>query len=355
MRRSSGTVRAVLLVCAAVGAMAVGSRAEEADHLGYYILEDEVLFVFDASSYEFVSRSDTGAWVDMTSVMPSEGSVVAVAGDFNGWSTVEWEMERQDPGVYELRRPMSDFEGRGAWPFKFVIDDIYWVEPPPTAVNVVPTGLGNKGYNLLLVLDESAMPQGAGEPGAPETTGPAGVPPEMPAPPEPIDSELLGSLVPPAEFLGAACVLKPIDKAIGAPIPVSSNPMITADLRVVGFVSMFVMPPTPEEEATWEAETLDEGGSGFMERMEAVMRERTANVRAALVAVFESPHGAETGVLALEFIEPLTEDRQAELAIDGPGGSVVVSESVAAAVWSDDREPACYDAVLAYVKGALSE
>lgn len=182
---------------------------------------------------------------------------------------------------------------------------------------------------------------------------------ETPAPelPAPIDSPLLQSLLPAAEALDGACALKSLDSAVGAtPIPVSANPMITGDRRVVGFVSVFVMPPTEEEEASWEAETSAEDSTDFLGRVERIMEQRIANVRAALVVIYESvPGGAETGIFALEFIEPLTEERQRSLAVEGPGGAILTGDHVAAAVWTDSRERGCLDAVRAHLASVLGD
>lgn len=171
-----------------------------------------------------------------------------------------------------------------------------------------------------------------------------------------IDSPLLERLTVPVLQLPEGCALKPIDDVAGAaPIPIDSNPMITSDLRVIGFASVFVMPPTPEDEAAWEAETsmLREGDE--MERFEAIMAERTSGVRAAYIAIYESARGAETGVFALEFSEPLSQERREELAVEGPTGAVLAGEWVAAVVWTDDPAHACLDAVREHAAAVLGE
>jgi hypothetical protein len=129
--------------------------------------------------------------------------------------------------------------------------------------------------------------------------------------------------------------------------------MITSDRRVIGFVSLFVMPPTPEDEAAWEAEMSTAAPDVEMKRFEELLAERTSMVRAAYVAIYESARGAETGVFALEFTEPLSEERREALSVEGPGGVVVASDRVAAAVWTDDPAHACLDAVRAYVEEVL--
>jgi hypothetical protein len=369
MRRSSGEppIRLMLvwIVCAAAlsavslaAATAPGATAEGDAPIGYRVEGGAVVFTFDPASYDFATRGDTGGRVDLANVAIGAAGTVAVAGEFNGWSTDAWPMEVGQGGVYELRRPVEEFAGRDSWPFKFVIDDLLWVEPPSTAPNVVPTGLGNNSLNLLLVLQRS-MPPRAEPPGPPGGEPPAQPPPEPVGSPAPErgDSPLLERLTPPPETLAGSCTLKRMEDAVGAmPIRVTSNPMITSDRRVIGFLSVFVMPPTPEEEARWEAQVADTTSGGRMKSVEELMEERTANVRAAYVAVYQGETSTdETGVFALEFIDPLSPERQAQLAVEGPGGAVLTSDHVAAAVWSDDRDRSCFDAVLSFVRTALSE
>jgi hypothetical protein len=334
MKRNEGgaLMRVLLMATVLVSLSACAAWAEGDTPVGYRVEGSEVVFEFDAAEYESVSRGDTGDRIPTGQVLLSSSSTVAVAGEFNGWSTDAWVMACWKPGAYELRRPLAEFADRPYWAFKFVIDGNLWVEPPASAPNVVPTGLGNDSHNLVLVASE---------------------PPPLPAP---IESALLESLLLPAEALSGPCALKPLDSAVGAaPIPVASNPMITGDRRVVGFVSVFVMPPTAEEEASWETEAANEEPGEFTKRVEQLMEQRTANVRAALVAVYQGATGAETGVFALEFIEPISPERQAELAVEGPGGAVLTTEHVAAALWTDDRDASCLDDLRSHVEEALAE
>jgi hypothetical protein len=284
---------AALAQPAAVQVEAVGSAAAgEVEPLGYRLEGEEMVFTFDRSRYGVVTRGDNGQRVAMIDIELSERSRVAVAGEFNGWSTDAWMMVLKEPGVYELRRPLEEFGGQGAWAFKFVIDGMLWVEPPSSAPNVKPTGLGGDSFNLLLW---------------PEGSPPVEVEVDVPEVAH-IDSPLLERLTLPESQLPESCSLKPIDHAVGAmPIPVDSNPMITSDRRVIGFVSIFVMPPTPEEQALWEAKVANIAPEEVRERMEELMAERTSSVRAAYVAIYEtSARGPETGVFALEFAEPLS-------------------------------------------------
>ncbi len=320
----------------------IGSAAAgDTGVVGYRLEGEEVVFTFDRSRYGVVTRGDNGQRVAMIDIELCERSGVAVAGEFNGWSTDAWMMKLKEPGVYELRRPLEEFGGQGAWMFKFVIGGMLWVEPPSSARNVKPTGFGNDSFNLLLW---------------PEGSPPVEVDVDAPKLAH-IDSPLLERLTLPGSQLPESCSLKPLDHVVGAtPIPIDSNPMITSDSRVIGFVSVFVMPPTPEEEAVWEAETSMLAPGAVMKRIEELMAERTSSVRAAYVAIYEtSARGPETGVFALEFAEPLTPARREALSVEGPSGVVLASEWVAAVVWTDYHTHACLDAVRAHVESVLEE
>ncbi|MFH1865803.1 MAG: hypothetical protein ABIK85_07960 [Candidatus Eisenbacteria bacterium] len=360
-RRVSIAMAAIVFLLVPLATMAQpGAQAvtDGAGAVGYRLEGEEVAFTFDRSQYEFATRGDSGERVSMADISLDELSEVAVAGEFNGWSTGAWRMELAGPGVYETRRPLEELAERGLWAFKFVIDGMLWVEPPAYAPNIVRTGFSNDSFNLLLMLaepEDGELPASGRVPAPGERESPggkAGVP-ELTR----VDSPLLERLTLSASRLPEGCALKPVDEAMGAaPIPVDSNPMITSDHRVISFVSVFVMPPTPEEEAAWEAETSTLGPGAVMTRIEELMAERTSTVRAAYVAVYESSEsGLETGVFALEFSEPLSPERRKELGIEGPGGAVVAGERVAAAVWTDDPGRLCFDAARAHVESVLGE
>jgi len=356
---------AVLAEPVAVEVETVGSETvEDSGFVGYRIDGEEVVFTFDRGQYEFAARSDNGQYVAMAGIPLGELAGVAVAGEFNGWSTDAWVMEFVEPGIYKLRRPLEQFREYSSWAFKFVIDGMLWAEPSSSVPNIVPTGLGFNNFNLLLVVAEPAAgelpvsgrkptPGGHVTPGAPASPGSRARMPELVH----IDSPLLDRLTLPGSQLPEGCALMPLDHMIGAaPIPVDSNPMITSDRRVIGFVSLFVMPPTPEEEAAWEAEMSMMGPDAEMKRFEELIAERTSTVRAAYVAIYESlEHGAETGVFALEFAEPLSLARREALSTEGAWGVVQASEWVAASVWTDDPVHACLDAVRVYVEEVLGE
>jgi hypothetical protein len=341
-----------------------GQEGHYLGHIGCSVRDSDVVFTFERALYERATRGDTGETVPLSSASFDESSDVAVAGEFNDWSRSAWKMTPLKSGVYSLTVPLSKFEGRDSWLFKFVIDGIYWVEPPANASNAVPTGFGNNSFNLVLQLTEPEQNMAGHlqrEPAACSTSpGKAGTSTGRPSQ-EPVydlaESPLLERLSLPDSEMREGWRFKPIDSAVGAaPIPLVANPMITSDERVIAFVSVFVMPPTPEEEARWEEEMAGVAPEAMEQRIADMMAERTRIAGAAYVGVYEtSAGGPETGVFALEFNEPLSKERRDELRVSGPGGAVIAGEWAAAAVWTDDRDSSCLEVVQAHVESVLGE
>lgn len=83
----------------------VGSlRGMEMDReYGYRLEGDEIVFELDLADCEVITRAD-GRCVERDDVSVES---VAVAGEFDGWSTAAWPMQMIDVGIYELRRPKA--------------------------------------------------------------------------------------------------------------------------------------------------------------------------------------------------------------------------------------------------------
>jgi hypothetical protein len=118
-----------------------------AEDVGYRAEGDLVVFEFDPRRYESVTHNMTGEWLKISDIAVRS---VVVAGDFNGWSRDAWPMQDTGKGVYELVRSADDFAGRPEWLFKFVVNAVYWVEPPDQAPNRVPVGPDSPNQNLVL-------------------------------------------------------------------------------------------------------------------------------------------------------------------------------------------------------------
>jgi len=137
-------------LCSSLGTREGAPEAEvraEGPPLGYRIDGAEIVFTFDARGYSEATRGDTGGRVVLTTIGME---AVAVAGEFNDWSTEVWGMTRIGERVFELRRPLAEFEGRSEWQFKFVAEGLYWIEPPLTAPNRALVNHLRQTHNLVL-------------------------------------------------------------------------------------------------------------------------------------------------------------------------------------------------------------
>ncbi|MBN2564195.1 MAG: hypothetical protein JXB46_00630 [Candidatus Eisenbacteria bacterium] len=298
------------------------SRPPEARHrYGYSVEGDEIVFELNLADCEVITTSD-GRLLGLPDVS-IDG--VAVAGEFNSWSTEAWPMNRIDSGVYELRRPKADFDGRPEWLFKFVAGGSNWMEPPRRAVNVSPVGENTMSNNLVLRTG-----------GGPTS---------------------LQRLTLPESERGDRCRLKPLSHGRGASIiPMSSNPMVTTDRDVIGILMTFVMPPTAEEEAAFESEMENVPAERATGRIREIMRERAALVSTAYVAVYEpSGGGPETGVYALLMDEPIPAEERSEFEQYGPSGFLMLRGRVAVMAWADGNDKSCLEALRAHVENVLPE
>jgi hypothetical protein len=117
--------------------------------VGYDIAAREVVFRFEPSQYVDVTRDDTGSWRLLRDI---EIERVSVAGAFNEWSKDAWPLSEVRGGAFELRKSRSAFVAQSEWPFKFVVNGLYWVEPPPEAPNCVRSGKWDRNRSRDLVL-----------------------------------------------------------------------------------------------------------------------------------------------------------------------------------------------------------
>ena len=82
----------------------------------------------------------------------AEASSVSLVGDFNDWSRASWPMTDSGQGYWEFSSPLAQFSGAETARFKFVVNDVLWVEPADNAINRMPTGFGNQSWNLEMIL-----------------------------------------------------------------------------------------------------------------------------------------------------------------------------------------------------------
>lgn len=101
---------------------------------GYKIDGDDVVFTFHRLDYETLSHDTAGHRIPFEEL---NIETVVVAGEFNNWSKFDWKMRKIDANTYELRKPLSKFEGNYSWEFKFIVNNEYWAEPSENTSNIV--------------------------------------------------------------------------------------------------------------------------------------------------------------------------------------------------------------------------
>lgn len=131
--------------------MAISMTAQE-EVKGYRIEGDEVVFTFNRSDYDRVTRDSYGHEADFKDL---DIENVVVAGSFNNWSRNKWKMKKIGEGKYELRKKIEDFSDDFLWEFKFIINNTYWAEPNEEFPNITAardwTGINELGsYNLKI-------------------------------------------------------------------------------------------------------------------------------------------------------------------------------------------------------------
>lgn len=99
---------------------------------GYRIEKKEVVFEFDIREYELVTDERWGLQIEFADI---DIQKIAVSGEFNNWSKDGWKMYQVSEYVYQLRKKLKDFDAKINWEYKFVVNEKYWVEPPPQASN----------------------------------------------------------------------------------------------------------------------------------------------------------------------------------------------------------------------------
>ena len=121
---------------------------------GYAIDGENVLFRFSPKDYSVATNGKTGEWRALKSL--GEPKKLAVAGPFNSWNPETASMEPDGASGFVLAMPVSGLLKYGVGiQFKFVIDGLWWVEPPATASNRIATGFSNNASNLILYPPEA--------------------------------------------------------------------------------------------------------------------------------------------------------------------------------------------------------
>jgi hypothetical protein len=136
-----------LSVHAAPVAPAAPEGLAEVPLMGVRVRADSVVFRFIPSHYRMVVHGQTARWTRLRDVVVRE---VTVAGAWNQWSAEAWPLHRVGR-IWELRCPLTAVADHDTVAFKYVVNGIYWVQPPPDCVNQINAGIGDTTMNMFLV------------------------------------------------------------------------------------------------------------------------------------------------------------------------------------------------------------
>lgn len=138
----------MLLTAAVLAAAALTPLCSHAaTPLGVVVRADTVVFRFTPSRFRMVVHGSTSRWMRLRDLRIHE---VTVAGPWNQWSSDAWPLHAHK-GFYELRCPLNAVADHDTVFFKFVVNNHWWVQPPPDAPNQINAGLGDTTMNLFFV------------------------------------------------------------------------------------------------------------------------------------------------------------------------------------------------------------
>lgn len=135
-----------LLLASALATAAVAAPAAPAP-LGASVTADSVVFRFVPSRFRMAVSGRTSKWMALRDLAVRE---VTVAGPWNQWSTAAWPLHRAGR-AWELRCPIAAVADHDTTSFKFVVNEEWWVQPPPDCPNQLNAGIGDTTMNLFFV------------------------------------------------------------------------------------------------------------------------------------------------------------------------------------------------------------
>lgn len=121
-----------------------------AQNKGYQIEGDSVIFTFDLRDYKIYTDDRNN---DKVTLEDQAIDQVTLSGEFNNWSLRGWKLSKSSPHTYRLAKPLTAFDHRVKWEFKYVINGTYWAEPSPAFENISRSQKGKfwlDVYNLNL-------------------------------------------------------------------------------------------------------------------------------------------------------------------------------------------------------------
>jgi hypothetical protein len=138
---------AIVLAASACWLLGMPRSAAAASALGVRVERDTVVFRFAPTRWRMVVSGKTSRWMRLSDLKVRE---VTVAGGWNQWSTDAWPLHRTGT-AWELRTPLSAVADHDTCFFKFVVNEEWWVQPPPDAPNQINAGLGDTTMNMFFV------------------------------------------------------------------------------------------------------------------------------------------------------------------------------------------------------------
>jgi len=139
----------VLLIAAVVllAARPAQSVVAVAQPLGVSVDNDSVTFRFVPEDFRMVVNGRTSRWMRLRELRIRE---VTVAGRWNQWSPEAWPLHSRGRS-WELTCPLSAVADRDTVQFKFVINEEWWVQPPPDTRNQLNSGNHDTTMNLFFI------------------------------------------------------------------------------------------------------------------------------------------------------------------------------------------------------------
>ncbi len=105
----------------------IETNAQDIDSLKTYYFEgEEVVFEFDIRQYFLIGETEEG----VLEFEDFEINEIIVSGSFNDWSRDHWKMKKVSQFIYQLRKPIKDFDDPFFGDLKFLINQDYWIKPP---------------------------------------------------------------------------------------------------------------------------------------------------------------------------------------------------------------------------------
>ena len=106
--------------------ISIEMKGQAIDSLRNYCFEgDEVVFQFDVRQY-FPKEEGLEGTLDFEDFKIDE---VILSGSIDDWNQDDWKMKKVSKFIYQLRKPINDFNDRFWGDFKFLVNKTLWIKP----------------------------------------------------------------------------------------------------------------------------------------------------------------------------------------------------------------------------------